>query len=56
MEGLYPTKAGALLQEYGYISSNPRRTDADDNKMQTLRKQLADVGIEPDMVKNIGCP
>jgi hypothetical protein len=48
VEGLYPTKAGELLQQYGYISSNPRRTDADDDKMRRLRKELVDVGIEPD--------
>ena len=48
VEGLYPTKAGELLQQYGYLSSNPRRTNADDEKMRALRNQLVDVGIEPD--------
>jgi hypothetical protein len=47
VEGLYPTEAGDKLQRYGFLSSNPRRSDMDEQEMTRLRSDLAALGVEP---------
>jgi hypothetical protein len=46
--GLYPNRAGELLQRYGFLASNPRRSDAEDQEIQLLLVQLREQGVEPD--------
>jgi hypothetical protein len=48
VEGLYPTEAGDLLQRYGFLASNPRRTNEEERTMQELRKQLLAKGVQPE--------
>jgi hypothetical protein len=48
VDSLYPNEAGALLQEYGFLASNPRRSDAEEQKVAQLRRRLRDLGVEPD--------
>ena len=47
VEGLYPSEAGEKLQRYGFISSNPRRSDEDEQEMDQLRGELKAVGVDP---------
>ena len=45
---LYPNKAGELLQRYGFLASNPKRSDAEENEIHQLLAQLRQEGVEPD--------
>jgi len=44
---LYPSEIGEALRRYGSLSGDPQRTADEDAEMHTLRKKLADKGIEP---------
>ena len=48
VEGLYPTEAGALLQRYGFLASNPGRSDAEEAEIQELLRRLGAEEIHPD--------
>jgi hypothetical protein len=48
VEGLYPNRAGALLRQYGFLASNPERSDGEDQEIERLRGQLLALGVQPD--------
>jgi hypothetical protein len=48
VDRLYPNEAGALLQRYGFVASNPRRSDAEDEEVARLLVRLRELGVEPD--------
>jgi hypothetical protein len=48
VEGLYPNQAGALLRQYGFLASNPDRSDEEDAEVQRIRAQLVALGVTPD--------
>jgi len=48
VEGLYPTEAGALLQRFGFLASNPARSDEEEAEIQELLRRLSAEGVHPD--------
>jgi hypothetical protein len=48
VEGLYPNLAGALLRQYGFLASNPDRSDEEDAEVRRIRDQLISLGVTPD--------
>jgi len=48
IDQLYPIDVGADLQRYGYLSSDPSRTDEEDRELSTILAKLRNAGIEPD--------
>jgi hypothetical protein len=47
IDRLYPADLGEALYRYGYLATNPHRSNRDDAEMNRLRHQLAESGIEP---------
>lgn len=48
VDGLYPTEAGDILQRFGFIASNPHRTEAEEREMRGLLRELRKRGVEPE--------
>lgn len=46
IDDLYPTELARDLRRYGYLAANPRRTDAEDAEVWTLRDRLTAAGIQ----------
>jgi hypothetical protein len=44
---LYPNDLGEALRRYGYLASNPYRSDAEEQEMRGLLKRLKAGGVEP---------
>jgi hypothetical protein len=47
IDRLYPDDRGEDLQSYGYLASNPARSDAEEREMHRVLKRLQAAGIEP---------
>jgi hypothetical protein len=47
IDRLFPSDTGEALYRYGYIATNPHRTDEEEAEMKELRDQLRRMGIEP---------
>lgn len=43
---LYPNDIGDKASEYGRLANDPTRSEGDDQRMRTLRRELASAGIE----------
>ena len=48
MEGLYPDELGELVSRYGYLASNPYRSDVEDEELQSIRERLDAEGLAPE--------
>jgi hypothetical protein len=48
VDSLYPNEAGALLQRYGFLASNPGRSEVEDQEVVQLLGRLRKLGVEPD--------
>jgi putative AbiEii toxin of type IV toxin-antitoxin system len=48
IDKLYPDPAGADLLRYGYLSTNPHRTDSEESEMRQILSRLRGAGAEPD--------
>ncbi|MHC5539999.1 AAA family ATPase [Singulisphaera rosea] len=47
IDRLYPTDVGADLQRYGYLSSDPGRTDDEDRELAAILVRLQGAGVDP---------
>jgi hypothetical protein len=47
IDRLYPNDVGEALYQYGYLASDPNRSDGEDAKMRKLREELSSAGVEP---------
>ncbi|MFI5458372.1 MAG: AAA family ATPase [Isosphaerales bacterium] len=50
IDRLYPADLGEALYRYGYLASDPRRSDEANTEMQRLHKHLVESGVEPGLV------
>lgn len=47
VDEIYPNLGGRQLAEYRYLAANPYRSGADDQRLEDLRAELADLDIDP---------
>jgi AAA domain, putative AbiEii toxin, Type IV TA system len=47
IDRLFPSDSGEALYRYGYIATNPNRTDEEEAEMMRLQQQLRRIGQEP---------
>ena len=47
IDRLYPAETGDALYRYGYIATNPNRTDDEEAEMGLLHEKLSRSGVEP---------
>jgi predicted ATPase len=47
LDKLYPNKLGEDLQRYGYLTSNPYRTDQEEAEMHQLQERLKAANVDP---------
>jgi len=47
IDRLYPADLGEALYRYGYLASDPRRSDEEDAEMHGYHQRLLDSGVEP---------
>jgi hypothetical protein len=47
IDRLFPNDTGEALYRYGYIATNPNRTDDEEAEMKRLQRQLQRMGLEP---------
>jgi predicted ATPase len=50
LDALYPNELGAALLRYGYLASDPWRSDSEEAELQGLRKQLNSAGLATEVV------
>ena len=54
LDKLYPTDIGEGLYRFGYIASDPNRSDAEEAEMHRLHTTLRRAGVEPGLSRLIG--
>jgi hypothetical protein len=47
IDRLFPAEVGEALQQYGYLASNPDRTDEEEAKLEETRALLRKEGVDP---------
>ncbi|EYF03027.1 Hypothetical protein CAP_6290 [Chondromyces apiculatus DSM 436] len=45
---LYPDDLGEKLRNYGYLASDPLRSDEEDQRLRSLKAELEAAGVEFD--------